>query len=74
MRTVYSRALIKPLYVSTSLGLYVKRVDFHDLFYDTICHFVKISHLKVITGYIFIHKPLVLKYQLVLRKYHVQMK
>lgn len=53
---------------SITLGLYTNQVDFHYLFYDTICHSVKISHLKLMTGCIFIHKTLVLKYQLVLRK------
>ena len=56
------------LVFSNTLGLYVEPADLHDLFYDTIHHSVKISHLKLIIEFIFIHKPLVLKYQLVLRK------
>ncbi len=52
----------------TTQGLYGNQADFHYPFYDTICHSVKISHLKLITEFIFIHKPLVPKYQLVLRK------
>lgn len=55
------------LVFSTTLGLYVKQADFCDLFYKTICYSVKISHLKLISEFIFIHKQLVLNYQLVLK-------
>lgn len=68
MQIVYSCGLIESWYFPPLWDYYGNQADFHYLFYDTICHSVKISHLKLMTGFIFIHKTLVLKYQLVLRK------